>query len=83
MGGGIALVPGRIFHRTVTLWLGAGVGGVQSLRGPKMFVVWEWGADLSCRLSGFPSKGLCLRGSPSRILPARGHVGRMLGVGLA
>lgn len=25
--GGIDLVPGRIFHRTVTLWLGAGVVG--------------------------------------------------------
>lgn len=61
------------------------VGGVQSLRGPKVYL-WcgvEWGADLSCRLSGFLSKGLCFRGSSSCILPARGPAGRMLGVGLA
>lgn len=31
VGGGMALIPGRIFHRTVTLWLRAGLG-VQSLR---------------------------------------------------
>lgn len=53
-------------------WGRGGWGAVS--KGPSgVFVVWEWGAELSCHLSGFLSKGLCLRGSPSCVLPARGH----------